>query len=418
MRLKTLLNKCYSFKSFVYKNARIEGCDEVIVKVDTRKNSKPICGECHHPGTDYDRQPERRFEFIPIWGFHVYLSYAPRRVDCRRCGSVVTEAMPWAEGKRRQTLPLLAFLASWAEEIPWQRVATRFRTSWQSVYRAVEWVVAYGLSSRELGDVEAIGVDEIKYLKGHKYLTVVYQLDAGCRRLLWVGRDRTKKCFEQFFAEMENLNAGFCQGIRFICSDMWKAYLKVAAKRIPQAVHVLDRFHIRKQFSDAVDKTRRQEASRLKKTGKEPVLAKSRWCFLKKRGCLTRKQRSKLKELLGMNLRTVKAYLLTEEFEHFWTYKSVTWAKKFLAQWTRKTMYSKIEPMKGVAKMLRRHEELILNWFRARGEISNGISEGFNTNAKLAFRKARGFRSESVVKTALYHQLGKLPKPTFEHDFW
>ena len=100
-----------------------------------------------------------------------------------------------------------------------------------------------------------------------------------------------------------------------------------------------------------------------------------------------------------MNLRTVKAYILTDEFEHFWTYNDVNWAKKFMKAWTFRTMRSKIEPMKDVAKMLRKHEELILNWFRARKEISNGITEGFNLNIKLAMRKARGFRSYEIAKT-------------------
>ena len=199
---------------------------------------------------------------------------------------------------------------------------------------------------------------------------------------------------------------------------MWKAYISIIERMIPQALHVLDRFHIRGKFSEAIDKVRRQEAARLKKEGKEPVLSKSRWCFLKKRENLTGKQKTRLKDLLDMNLRTVKAFLLTEQFEHFWTYKSTTWAKKFLKRWTYQAMRSKIAPMKSVAQMLRRHEELILNWFRARKEINNGISEGFNLNIKLAMRKARGFRSYRVAEIAMYHQLGKLPEPEFPHQLW
>ena len=119
-----------------------------------------------------------------------------------------------------------------------------------------------------------------------------------------------------------------------------------------------------------------------------------------------------------MNLRTVRAYLLTEQFEHFWSYKSPTWAAKFLENWTRQAMYSRIDPLKDVAKMLRRHEKLILNWFRARKQINNGITEGFNLNIKLAMRKARGFKSFDVAKIALLHQMGELPRRSFQHDFW
>ena len=418
MRLKTILNKCHPLKSFTYEKAEFaRNSREIIVKVVPRRNSKPLCGRCCQPAPGYDTLPARLFEFIPLWGFIVLLEYAKRRVECATCG-VVAVHIPWCDGKHHQTLVYRAFLASWAEELSWKRVAERFHTSWQSVCRAVEWVVDYGLIHRDLNDVTSIGVDEIQYKKGHKYLTVVYQLDTHRRRLLWVGKDRTAKCFNRFFSEMEELQKGFCSGIRFVCSDMWKAFLKVVAKRIPSAMHVLDRFHVRKCFSDAIDKTRRQEAARLKAEGHDPVLAKSRWCFLKKRSNLTGNQKSRLKELLVMNLRTVRTYLLTEEFEHFWTYKSPAWAKKFLAQWTRKVMYSKIDPIKKVARTLQRHEELILNWFRAKKEISNGISEGLNNNAKLAFRKARGYRSFRLAEIALFHQLGKLPKPQFEHEFW
>jgi len=418
MRLTTVLNRCAKCKRFVFSKSRFDKHGRILVDVRARRNSQARCSGCGKSASTYDTASEPRlFEFIPFWGFAVHLVYRMRRVSCPDCG-VTVEKVPWTDGKQRKTLVYLAYLAGWAEDLPWKRVAERLRTSWQSVYRAVQWVVEYGLEHRSLDNVTAIGVDEIQYLKGHKYLTVVYQLDAGCRRLLWVGKKRTIKTLEKFFEDMIAVAPKFSNNVRFVCSDMWQAYLRVIREKVPHALHVLDRFHIRQKFSKALDKVRRQEASRLRKQGKEPVLAKSRWCFLKKRANLTTKQRGRLRDLLRMNLRTVKAYLLTEQFEHFWTYKSPTWAKKFLKAWTRQAMYSKIEPMKDVAKMLRRHEELIINWFQARKQINNGITEGLNLNIKLAMRKARGFRSFEVARIAFFHQLGKLPKPEFDHQFW
>jgi transposase len=417
MRIVTLLNRCMKFKRFVHEKASFDA-ERIVVDVRPRTNSKARCGDCQQPAPTYDTASEpREFEFIPTWGFAVFLRYRMRRVSYETCG-VTVEEVPWAKGKQRKTLPYLAFLASWDEDLPWQRVAQRFHTSWQSVYRAVQWVVEYGLAHRRLDNVEAIGVDEIQYQKGHKYLTVVYQLDARDRRLLWVGQKRTIATLEGFFTDMTAAVPTFKDNVKFVCSDMWRAYLRVIREQVPKALHVLDRFHIRKKFSEAVDKVRRQEVRRLRQAGADPVLTKSRWCFLKKRGNLTSLQRGRLKDLLKMNLRTVRAYLLAEQFEHFWTYTSPTWAGKFLKSWTRQAMYSRIEPMKGVAKMLRRHEQLILNWFRARKQINNGITEGLNLNIKLAMRKARGFRSYDVARVAFYHQLGKLPKPEFEHQFW
>ncbi len=419
MHIITLLNKRHSLKRFVYESTTFEDeANRVFVDIRPRKGSKPRCSGCGKVCPGYDTLSIRLFEFIPIWGVQVFLRYAMRRVACPTCDRIVVESVPWAAGKQHKCKIFLAFLASWAQDLPWQRVADRFHTSWQTVCSAVEWVVQYGLETRDLECVTAIGVDEIQYRKGHKYLTVVYQLDPYCRRLLWIGKERTQKTLRGFFRDMEERLPGFCISIQFVCSDMWKSYLNVIKQSVPQALHVLDRFHIRGKFSEALDKVRRQEVARLKKEGRDPVLTKSRWCFLKKRQSLTGKQNSRLKDLLQMNLRTVKAYLLAEQFEHFWTYNSPTWAKKFLKNWTYQTMRSKINPMKSVAKMLRRHEELILNWFRAKKEINNGISEGFNLNIKLAMRKARGFRSYRIAEIAMYHQLGKLPEPQFQHRLW
>ena len=206
-------------------------------------------------------------------------------------------------------------------------------------------------------------------------------------------------------------------GIRFVCSDMWQPYLNVVAEQIGQAMHVLDRFHIMKKMGDAIDKVRRAEAKRLERDGYEPVLKRSRWCLLKRPENLTEKQTVKLAELLRYNLQSVRSYLLREDFQRFWEYTRPGWALKFLKQWCTRTMRSKIEPIKQVARSLRQHEDLILNWFRAKGTISAGTVEGLNNKAKLTTRKSYGFRTFEAAKTALYQTLGALPDPDFTHEF-
>lgn len=114
-----------------------------------------------------------------------------RRVDCRHCG-VTTERVPWAEGKNTTCDAYRLFLSRWGKRLSWSEVVGIFGTSWGVVSRSIQWVVAYGLAQRSIGGVRAIGIDEIQVWKGQKYLTLVYQIDEGCRRLLWVGRDRTK----------------------------------------------------------------------------------------------------------------------------------------------------------------------------------------------------------------------------------
>jgi len=416
MQLKTILNRVEPFKSFVYGKVRwVAGTERPAIEVEihARKNGRPICADCGRPGPGYDHLPERRFEFVPLWGIAVYFVYAMRRVNCPTCG-VTVEQVPWAEGKCHLTTSYRWFLAGWAKYLSWQEVADRFRTNWRNVFESVKHAVSWGLAHRNLGGIEAIGVDEIQWRRGHRYLTLVYQIEDGMKRLLWVAEERTERSLRGFF---QMLRDEVRQSIRFVCTDMWQPYLNVIAEEVRQAVHVLDRFHIMKKMNEALDEVRRGETRQLKADGYEPVLKHSRWCLLKRRENLTEKQSVKLTELLKYNLKSVRSYLLREDFQRFWEYVSPGWAGRFLDEWCTRTLRSRIEPMKKVAYSLREHRDLILNWFRARGTVSAGTVEGLNNKCKLTMRKAYGFRTYETIKTALFHTLGDLPEPEFTHEF-
>ena len=133
---------------------------------------------------------------------------------------------------------------------------------------------------------------------------------------------------------------------------------------------------------------------------------------------LTSHQRVRLRDILKYNLQTVRAYLLKEQFQQFWDYDSPTWAGKFLDQWIALVMRSRIEPMKKVAKTLRSHRELILNYFRAKKQFSSGVVEGLNNKVKVTMRKSYGFRTFRITELALYHVLGKLPESQLAHRFY
>lgn len=108
---------------------------------------------------------------------------------------------------------------------------------------------------------------------------------------------------------------------------------------------------------------------------------------------------------------------MREDFQRFWHYRSPHWAGRFLDEWCTRAMRSKIDPMKKMAKTLSSHRELLLNWFRAKGEYNSGCVEGLNNKAKLAMKKAYGFKSYETIEIALYHQLGRLPEPKINHTF-
>ena len=202
-------------------------------------------------------------------------------------------------------------------------------------------------------------------------------------------------------------------GLRFVCSDMWRPYLNVLAAQAGQALHVLDRFHITMHLNQAVDQTRRAESARFRTAASAQAdrLKSMRWKLLRRGSRVRGRARSQLNALVASKLATARAWILKETFQDFWHYKSVTWAGYFLKVWTERALRSRIEPMRKVARMLRSHEPLLLNWFKAKGEISSGAVEGLNNKIRVVTRRAYGFRTFEAMEIALYHTLGRLPEP-------
>ena len=180
---------------------------------------------------------------------------------------------------------------------------------------------------------------------------------------------------------------------------MWEPYLKVIREKCSEALHILDRFHIVAKMNKALDDVRAGESRRMASEGLAPVLKKSRWLLLKREENLKTEQRFRLRDLLRYNLKTVRAYLLKEAFQQLWDYNSPAWAGKFLDEWCRQVMRSRIEPMKKIARSLRQHRELILNYFRAQKLLSSGVVEGLNNKAKVTMRKSYGFRTFRCPRT-------------------
>ena len=376
------------------------------------------CSHCRKPAPGYDCLPVRRWLFVPLWGIPAWFCYAPRRVKCPEHG-IVVEHIPWSDGKRPVTCAMMGFLASWGRRLSWRETARVFQTSWEAVYRSVEWFVEWGLAHRELSGVQAIGVDEIHWghgLRADNFLTVIYQIDAHCRRLLWVGRRRSQATLRR---GLKALGPMVVKGLRFVCSDMWKPYLKVIAAQASHALHVLDRFHITSHLNQAVDQVRRAESTRLRAKSKDAAqrLKHTRWPLLRNLNRVRGRARQKLRALLAGKLATARAWELKEAFRHFWKYRSVLWAGAFLDYWCQRAMRSRLEPMKKVARMLRAHEPLILNWFRAKGEISSGAVEGLNNKIRVVTRRSYGFRTYKAMEIALYHNLARLPEPESTHRF-
>ena len=419
LEVKTILNRIQHFSGFLYQEVRLR-CPwrrlRIEIRIEPHQSIRGKCSQCRRAAPGYDRLPERAWLFVPLWGIKTYFLYASRRVECPVHG-VVVEHIPWSEGKRPITLAMMGFLARWARRLSWRETARAFQTSWEAVYRSVEWFVQWGLAHRKLEGVRSIGVDEIHWGKGKRadnFLTVVYQIDSHCRRLLWVGRKRAQATLRRGLAA---LGEQLVSGLRFVCSDMWQPYLKVIAAKASQALHVVDRFHITMHLNQALDQVRRAESGRLRGRPLADRLKHMRWQLLRRGSRVRGHARSKLDALVASKLATARAWNLKESFQYIWHYKSYIWAGAFLDYWCSLAMRSRIEPMKRVARMLRTHEELLLNWFKAKGEISGGAVEGLNNKIRVVTRRSYGFRTFDAMEIALYHTLGRLPEPELTHRF-
>ena len=150
LEVKTILNRIQHFAGFVYQQVQLgreRGQLHIEVRIEPHQGLRGKCSVCRRPAPGYDTQPERRWLFVPLWGIVTHFLYRPRRVTCPEHG-VVVEHIPWSEGKRPFTTAMMGFLARWARRLSWRETAQVFQTSWEAVYRSVDWFVQWGLAHR------------------------------------------------------------------------------------------------------------------------------------------------------------------------------------------------------------------------------------------------------------------------------
>jgi transposase len=419
VKVKTLLNRTQPIPGFRYAAVRFVdelGGPQLWVEIEPHAQRPGRCSLCGVVAPTHDHLAVRGWQHVALWGIATWFYYAPRRVRCAAHG-VRVEALPWNEGKRPWTRAMMVFLARWARRLSWKEAAEAFAVSWEAVYRSVAWIVEWGLAHRDLAGITALGLDELHWRKGKQsanFLTLIYQVDEGCRRLLWVGLRRTERSLCQ---GLKTLGAEVVAGVRVVVSDMWRPYLAVVRKHMSQAVQILDRFHLTALLNKAVDQVRRSEGYALRGQSRGQRLKKTRWLLLKPRARVHGKARQRLDAVIHSKLRTARAWCLKEAFAHFWTYHHPRWAKAFLDAWITRTLRSRLVPMRKVAQTLRAHEALILHWFEWKKAFSSAAVEGMNNKARVVTRRAYGFKAFPVLQVALYHTLGKLPEPELSHRF-
>lgn len=371
---------------------------EVLVGV-AHDGSTLRCPTCELPCARYDAR-ERRWRHLDTCQLRTVLVAMVPRAECKEHG-VHQVGVPWAEAGSQFTAMFEALAIDWLLAAPISKVAARMGMTWEESAGIQDRAVARGLARRKLETPSAIGVDETSRARGQTYVTIVSDLDRP--RVLSVSDGHKSEALDEFY---ETLGPEACKQIACVAMDMWPAYIESTRRHLPDADGkiVFDRFHVAKHLGDAVDETRRSENRQLLARGDRRLVG-SRYLFLRNPENLTAPQREELRPLRKSRLKVARALAIRLEARTLWAYSSRGWAERQWKAWMSWAMRSRIEPIKKVARMVKKHWEGIIN--AATTGITNAMAEGINEKIQWLRRQARGLGRERF-KRAIFFHLGGL----------
>jgi len=348
-----------------------------------------VCSGCGGSVREIHSWTERRFRDLPWGTWQVELRVEVHRVRCRRCG-VRTERLPFVEGKARYTTRLEDAVAGACETAPVSRVGPRWGLPAETARRMDKRALRRWAAGRPRPALRYLGIDEIYLGKRDQFLTVVSDLDTG--EPLWAGRERKRETLDRFFAEA--LPSEQRGTIRAVCVDMWEPFAQSVRAHLPQARIVYDKFHVLRYVSAAVDETRRAEFFR--KGGPDRALLRGkRWLLLRRWDSLDRQDQRLVAQLLALNRRLAKAYLLKEQLGQLWgyTYEGAAW--RFLLTWIKALRWQRLPAFVEVAALLLRHIDGILAYCHEK--VPFGKVEAINGNIRAVLRRGRGYRDHEYL---------------------
>jgi transposase len=381
------------------------------VEVDLERNRITVHVQCDRgvvwgdPETGCDRAHvhgwvQREWRHLDTCQFETCIVAEVPRLKYKS-GRVEDAAVPWAERYSRITLMMEAFvvrLLQAAANI--SRVASLIRLDWHTVNAVIARAVERGLAGRAQEPVRNLGLDEKSFARGHNYASVLTDVDRS--RVLEVTPGRK---LEDAQRVLGSLSPEQRAGVRAIAMDMWPAYMSAAGTMLVNADIVHDKFHVSKYLNDAVDQVRRAEHKRLRAQG-DSSLTGTKYDWLRSLPDKRCAEAVAFRHLYQANLKTSRAWSLKESFAAFWEYRYPKSAENFFDAWTTRAMRSRIEPVKTVTKMLRRHRDGLINYTKHR--ITNAAAEGFNSIIQTIKANARGFRSFDNFRIRILFFCGKL----------
>jgi len=392
MRVTTAFNRMLAIPGTSVCTVRFEG--EGVVIGLRRRSRRLVCARCGCVGrAAYDRR-RRRWRHLDLGRVRCLLECELRRFRCPGCARIVTEAVPWARPGARFTRAFEDLVGWLAQQAAFSVLARLLRISWRSVGRIVARLVAGQLDRRRLRGLRRIGVDEVSYRRGHRYLTLICDHDRGA--VVWAGEGRGRQTLERFFDEL----GAEAAKLELVSLDFFPHYRWAVERCAPQARLCFDPFHVVALANFALDRVRTQEWQALRRSGAGGRwLKQTRWSVLKRPERLSARQTETLAVLQQKNARLYRAYLLKEQLRALYR-AGPRDAPSLLQAWLAWASRSRLRPFVRLARTLRQHKDGILAAIEL--GLSNGRLEALNSKVRLISHRSYGFHSAQPLIALIY----------------
>lgn len=345
----------------------------------------------------------REWRDVVVCGWKVVLTYRPKEVNCPTHGCS-QELVPWAEQYSRITHRLEYLILLYAQLMTQKAAADLLCLASSTLSDLLHRIIGRLRDGRRIRNLKAIGIDEVSFKKGHKYVTVVYDLERSC--VVWVGEGKRRETIDRFFNE--ELSDYQKKKIQWACCDMSETFIGAILDHCPNAKLVLDRFHVVKALGEAMDEVRKEEWRKV--TGADKKALKGlRWLLFKHASTRTPEEKRILNALRTGNRRIHRACVLKDEFDQFWNFKAPWAAERFLNRWCTAALRSRLEPMRRFVKTIRTHSSNIITFISCR--LTNAKSEGLNRVIRMVKNRASGYRSVSAFIDLIYLVVGDVDIP-------
>lgn len=381
----------------------LDGRIEVEVECTETVWACPTCGQRMH-GHGHET---RRWRHLDSCQFQTILVAEVPRLRCREHGTQQVP-VPWAEKNSRFTQLFERLAIDVLQECSVSATCEWLRISWDEADGIKQRAVARGLARQQAAPAEAprrLCVDEKSAGRGHDYVTVVAKVEEGKKAIVaYVGEGRQRESLDAYWL---SLTAEQRAGVEAVGMDMWEPYRLSTQAHVPAATTkiVHDPFHLVRYVNEAVNDVRKEEQRVLATVGDERLKgSKQLWLYGHERVPASRA--AEFEALKAKKLKTSRAWALKELFREMWACETLGEARTFFGKWYGWAMRSRLEPMKKVARMFRRHEGNILTYFVHR--LTNAAIEGLNNRIAGLVKKAYGYRNRERFKTDILFHLGGL----------